>query len=390
MRPRSSQNHRWGRAQLSAGSWTNTDMFPPSSKELIRVRLEEWARRFDARLAELVGPPGQVAGGEAGSALGEAVRYAVLGPGKRLRPYLLCRSHALCGGDEEVALPIAAAIECAHAFSLVHDDLPALDDDDLRRGRPTVHLRFGEALAILAGDALLSLAFELIAEHAPDGRRARELTLELARAVGTGGMIGGQAADIGGERLPPDRALVERIQVAKTARLFEAACRLGAVLADSDLECQGALARYGAELGVAFQITDDILDAAPGRQRPGEAVSTQRSAVSLDVAPGGERLRESDRRITAAARPEAIPRGERPGDEAGKEAEARKQTLVRCVGIEESRQAAAIHVERAIEALGGARLPLTPPGVVGRPAGTFGAEADDLRELARFVLERTR
>jgi geranylgeranyl diphosphate synthase type II len=292
----------------------------------ISSRLKQWAQGFDEHLGRFVCAAIPAGLGSAGS-LQEAVRYSVLAPGKRLRPYLVCRCCELCGGSEAAAYPIAAAVECVHAFSLVHDDLPAMDDDELRRGQPATHVRFGEATAILAGDALLALAFELVAEHAADAERARSISLELSRAVGAAGMIGGQAADISGESLPLSQSLAEFIHEHKTAKLFEAGCRIGGLLADGGRDALEALSGYGLALGRAFQIVDDVLD------------------------------------VTASS--------EHLGKKAGKDSEAGKQTLARCVGIEECRRIAAGHVDRAIEAL-----------------GQFGEAADDLRDLARFVLER--
>ena len=162
-----------------------------------------------------------------------AMRHGVLNGGKRLRPFLVMESAALFAADGEAALRVAAALECVHCYSLIHDDLPAMDDDDLRRGQPTVHKAFDEATAILAGDALLTLAFDIIADEAtalPTERRAA-LVLALARAAGAGGMVGGQMLDLDAGRSPPDEAGIIRLQAMKTGALIRFACEAGAILA---------------------------------------------------------------------------------------------------------------------------------------------------------------
>lgn len=190
----------------------------------------------------------------------EAMRYAALGPGKRLRPFLLLESAALFGAPRQRALRAGAALECVHCYSLVHDDLPAMDDDDLRRGRPTAHKAFDEATAILAGDALLTYAFEILgdAETHPDPAVRIALVSGLARAAGVAGMVGGQMLDIaagtGGAR---ELAAITEIQSLKTGALFRFACEAGAVLGGAD---PAPLTRYAAKIGLAFQIADDILD----------------------------------------------------------------------------------------------------------------------------------
>jgi geranylgeranyl pyrophosphate synthase len=214
----------------------------------------------------------------------EAVRYAVLGPGKRLRPILLLASGEAAGGRREDLLPAACAVEMIHAFSLVHDDLPALDDDDLRRGRPTLHVKFDEATAILAGDALLSLAFEILASgpEAP-GRAALRLRAiaAIARAVGLGGMIGGQVLDLEFEGVAATRQDLERIHRMKTGCLITASCVAGGILGGADRPALDALERYGLALGLAFQITDDILDvegsAAEIGKSPGKDAATSKA-----------------------------------------------------------------------------------------------------------------
>lgn len=224
-------------------------------------------------------------------------------------------------------MPAAIAIECVHTFSLIHDDLPALDNDDFRRGRPSNHRQFGEATAILAGDALLALAFEVITTDPHNYRAAVEMIRELAVATGWKGMIGGEAADIDGESRPPEADLVKQIHAGKTARLIEAACRLGAIAAEADKEEMDALGRYGHELGLAFQAADDLLDATGTSEKMGKPVR--------------------------------------------RDAESGKQTYPRAVGVEVGRQIAETAAERAIETL-----------------APFGDRASRLAALAKFVIER--
>ena len=285
-------------------------------------RLKTFAAEFDQWFKEYLTPRGDVP-----PELLEAVHYSALAPGKRIRPYLVGRCCELAGGRTSDAFPAAAAIECVHAFSLIHDDLPAMDDDDLRRGRPTSHKRFGEAIAILAGDALVVLAFELLARHIPDKRLAAEMVLALADGAGWSGMIGGQTADVAGQSRPPALELTTYIHERKTARLFETACRLGATMGHAGPDMVEALGGFGRMLGRAFQIADDLLD------------------------------------VTSST--EAIDKG------VGKHAEAGKQTFPRCIGIEESRRAANDAATAAIAHL-----------------EAFGPAADDLRTLARYVVDR--
>ncbi len=259
--------------------------------------------------------------------LAEAMRYSIQAGGKRLRPTLVLWSCDLCGGDRKRAWPAALAVECVHTFSLIHDDLPAIDNDDLRRGRPTSHVRFGEALAVLAGDGLLALAFEVLARETPDRLLAAEMIAELAAASGWEGMIGGEAADVEGERLPPDVALVSRIHQAKTARLLEAACALGAMAVGAAGQTTADLRRYGRSLGLAFQAVDDLLD------------------------------------VTAAT--------DQVGKRTGKDAAAHKQTYPQIVGVNETRRLAETAVAEAAAAL-----------------APFGNAAARLTALARYVLDR--
>ncbi|MGK6313383.1 polyprenyl synthetase family protein [Neorhizobium sp. DT-125] len=191
-----------------------------------------------------------------------AMRHGSLNGGKRLRPFLVRESAALLGGPSDAALRIGAALECLHCYSLIHDDLPAMDDDDLRRGRPTVHKAFDEATAILAGDSLLTYAFDIIAapETELTDRLKAELVLALARAAGPGGMAGGQALDLAAERNPPDEAGIVTLQAMKTGALLRFACEAGAIIAGSDPEHRDRLRAFGRKIGLAYQLADDLLD----------------------------------------------------------------------------------------------------------------------------------
>jgi geranylgeranyl diphosphate synthase type II len=258
------------------------------------------------------------------SRLGEAVRYSVALPGKRFRPVLLMECCRCCGGVEVVALTAGIAVECVHAFSLIHDDLPAMDDDDLRRGQPSNHKVFGEAMAILAGDWLATHAFALLLEAYP-----AELAASLGQALAAGalGMVEGQGADVDGEERPTDATLVEYIHLHKTARLIEATCRMGALCAGADAAAREAVSDYGRHLGLAFQITDDLLDVTGS---------------------------------TAAL-----------GKQVGKDAAAAKQTYPAAHGTEASRRRAHEEVAAALAAV-----------------DMFGERADRLREMARYVIAR--
>lgn len=194
----------------------------------------------------------------------EAVRYSLLNGGKRIRPILLIAACEAVGGAAERAVPYGCALEMIHVYSLIHDDLPSMDDDALRRGVPTNHVVFGEALAILAGDALLAEAFQVLirsAERDPRPRRAMQAAREIAEAAGPRGMVGGQAADIAAEGETADLAMVEFIHIRKTGALILAAVRAGALIGGARAPELKALTRYGESLGLAFQIADDILDA---------------------------------------------------------------------------------------------------------------------------------
>ncbi|MAE63330.1 MAG: hypothetical protein CMJ18_03585 [Phycisphaeraceae bacterium] len=260
--------------------------------------------------------------------LDAAIRYSLLGAGKRLRPILVVHACGALGGDVAAALPPAAAIEMIHCFSLVHDDLPAMDDDDLRRGRPTLHRHTNEAMAILAGDAMMGLAFELIATEVADAQLAGRLSAELATA--TNDMIAGQVYDTLPE-FPESTGPADRLETVhrhKTAALIRCSCRMGALCGGADEGQLAAMTRYGESVGLMFQVVDDLLD------------------------------------VTATT--------EQLGKSAGKDAEQGKLTYPSVHGIEGSRE----HVERleaaALEALSG-----------------FGDEGEPLRALCEYMSVRT-
>jgi len=233
----------------------------------------------------------------------EAMRYSLLGPGKRLRPLLVVMACEACGGLVEKATPAACALEMVHAYSLVHDDLPAMDDDDLRRGRPTCHKQFDEATAILVGDGLLTLAFEIVSREVQPGALAARCCLELARGAGVAGMVGGQFEDLAWERRAGGTmAVLQDIHHKKTGALFRAAIRIGAILglevsaSQPDVHCirrpdadRGKLLAeldgYAESLGLAFQISDDLLDVESSAEKTGKRVGKD-AAVGKLTYPG--------------------------------------------------------------------------------------------------------
>jgi farnesyl diphosphate synthase len=278
----------------------------------------------EAALEVLLPPP---EGAEA--RLAEAMRYATLGGGKRLRAFLVMQSAALFGVSETSAARVAASIEMLHAYSLVHDDLPAMDDDDLRRGKPSTHKAFDEATAILAGDALQARAFEVLAEpdtHSDPQARV-ELVAALGAAAGARGMAGGQMIDMLAEGQTLDGPAVTRLQALKTGRLIQFSAEAGAILGRASSHQRHLLAAYGRDLGAAFQIADDLLD--------------------------------------VEGSPEEI------GKTAGKDAAAGKATMVAVLGPEMARAHADMLAKQAAEHL-----------------GWFGDKASLLRALAAFVVER--
>lgn len=227
-----------------------------TAPDQVKADLDRLLPLFEARLLSLFQD------GEA-ARLGEAMRYSLEAGGKRVRPILCLLAAEAAGGAAEAALPGALALECIHTYSLVHDDLPAMDDDDLRRGKPTCHIAFGEAHAILAGDGLLTEAFRLLArEGSVDAARRVEAIAVLAEASGWRGMAGGQALDLEGEQLESyGLGHLKTIHRLKTGALLRAATELGAILGGADPAQRAALRAYGEAIGLAFQIQDDILDA---------------------------------------------------------------------------------------------------------------------------------
>ncbi len=224
--------------------------------------LAECAAETECMLASLLSDLPQSAEIARPPHLMAAMRYGSLNGGKRLRPFLVVESARLLEGDRQAALRTGAALECVHCYSLIHDDLPAMDDDDLRRGRPTVHKAFDEATAILAGDSLLTYAFDIIAAPETDlsDRLKTELVLSLARAAGPGGMAGGQALDLAAEKSPPDEAGINTLQAMKTGALLRFACEAGAIISGADPLHRERLRTFGQKIGSAFQIADDVLD----------------------------------------------------------------------------------------------------------------------------------
>jgi geranylgeranyl diphosphate synthase type II len=225
----------------------STALFPPqieAHRKLVDKALERYCE-FDS---------------ECPDQLGEAIRYCLLAPGKRIRPLLTLAAVEACGGNVADAIPAACAVEMIHNYSLIHDDLPAMDDDELRRGRPTCHIKFGEANAILAGDALIPMAFETIACGIQPADVALECSRLLAVASGPANLVGGQADDLACEFGARDREMLERIHRRKTGALLTVSIEMGAVVAKADESKRNSLVDYGKHLGLAFQIVDDLLD----------------------------------------------------------------------------------------------------------------------------------
>jgi farnesyl diphosphate synthase len=262
-------------------------------------RLELAARLVEGRLSTLLDRSAGIP-----ERLVAALRHAALGGGKRLRPFLVIEGAALFGVPAEAALDAAAAVECVHCYSLVHDDLPAMDNDDLRRGRPTVHKAFDDWTAILAGDALLTLAFEVLAtsEQHADPAVATTLIATLAQAAGAAGMVGGQCLDLEAEKLGlpprPDATHVARLQAMKTGALIRWSCEAGAILGRAGAEKRRALATYGACLGLVFQIADDILDVEGDVGAMGKAARKDAGKATLH---GASDIATAKRRLAALA-----------------------------------------------------------------------------------------
>lgn len=253
---------------------TITDAIPFETALEVRAHSVEQLLR---RLLTSHTQPGEITRPEK---LMAAMRHGVFNGGKRLRPFLLMESAALFGVEDEAALRVAAALECIHCYSLIHDDLPAMDDDDLRRGQPTVHRAFDEATAILAGDSLLTFAFDIIAGEATalPPERKTELVLNLARAAGPGGMAGGQALDLAAEESRPDEAGIIRLQAMKTGALIRFACEAGAIIAGAPADDRERLGEFGSAIGLAFQLVDDLLDVTANAETMGKATGKDEAA----------------------------------------------------------------------------------------------------------------
>lgn len=291
----------------------------------LQKALQEISENLSKKMDELLPVPDE----RKESRLAEAMRYSALSDGKRLRPFLTVVSASLFGVSRDSALQAASAIEFIHAYSLIHDDLPAMDDDDMRRGQPSCHVKFDEATAILAGDALLTLAFEIMADpstHASDNVRC-DLIKTVAAASGVRGMAGGQMLDLIAE--DNDLAVndIIRLQRLKTGALFAVSCEAGAILGKAAPNLRNALRGYAHDLGLAFQITDDLLD-AEGRE-------------------------------------------EKTGKRVGKDQSAKKATLVSAMGLAKAKEQAKILANQAMAHL-----------------APFEERANLFRDLARFVIER--
>lgn len=245
----------------------------------------------------------------------DAMRYATLDGGKRIRPFLVTQSASLFGVSENAATRVGAALEMIHCYSLVHDDLPAMDDDALRRGKPTVHKRFDEATAILAGDALLTRAFEVLASdstHSNPSVRI-ELVTELAKAAGGHGMVGGQMIDLQAEETDLDIGAITRLQRLKTGRLIDFGCQAGAILGRAPSAAREALRGYTHDLGLAFQIADDLLDVEGDEATVGKAVgkdANKGKATFVSIL-GAERARSQANRLADQAITHLKPFGEK-------------------------------------------------------------------------------
>lgn len=292
--------------------------------DLLDEELAAIATDVDAMFDRLLEAPA-----DARAPLFEAMRHAAIGGGKRLRPLLVRAAARLFAVDPDCALRAGVAVEAIHVYSLIHDDLPAMDDDAIRRGKPTVHIAFDEATAILAGDALHAMAFEILSDpdtHADPFVRA-ELIAELARAAGPSGMAGGQMMDLAAEHQSFDLATVTRLQHMKTGALICWCVEAGAILGRVPHEGRSGLRAYARDIGLAFQIVDDLIDVEGDATTAGKAV--------------------------------------------GKDADAGKETFVSLMGVERAREQARILTDQAIGHL-----------------ASHGHEADLLRAIARYILER--
>jgi len=294
------------------------------SAELAQKSLKDFASVIENKMLSLL----PVSEGREENVI-EAMRYALLAGGKRLRPFLAVQSAALFSINPENALRVAAAIECVHTYSLIHDDLPAMDDDDMRRGLPTTHKKYDDATAILAGDALLTLAFEILSDEKThsDAEIRCDLILALSRAIGAKGMVGGQMIDLKAENQSLQQYEIIRMQHMKTGELIIFSCEVGAILAKVSDDRRTALNKYAENIGLAFQIVDDLLDI---------------EGNSEDI-----------------------------GKTAGKDIEAGKATLVSFKGVEEARALADELINNAISHM-----------------DIFDEKSEVLKSLAKFVINR--
>ncbi len=289
---------------------TGPTMQPPPA-------LADHAERLDALLDRLLTTAPQADEIDRPERLRAAMVHGMLGGGKRLRPFLVEQIAGLFDTSGEAVLRVGAALECVHCYSLIHDDLPAMDDDDLRRGRPTVHRAFDEATAILAGDALLTLAFDLLTSDATDLPADRKLALAngLARAAGIGGMVGGQMLDLQAETAsrPHGPAEIETLQAMKTGALLRYACEAGAIAAGAPPKDRQRLRRFGEIIGLAFQLADDLLDLTSDAETLGKATGKDAAAgkATLPALRGVPWARERLETLVAEARELLAPYGDR-------------------------------------------------------------------------------
>jgi geranylgeranyl diphosphate synthase, type II len=247
--------------------------FPPHATSGLTEFVQDARRRVDEALSRLLPAASDDPESACPARLAAAMRYSVLGGGKRLRPVLVLMAAEACGGDPALALPAACALEMVHTYSLIHDDLPAMDDDDLRRGRLTCHKAFDEATAVLAGDALLTLAFEVLARYVYPEQAALACVRTLAEAAGPAGMVGGQLADLEAEgRADATLEALQAIHRRKTGALLRASLRIGALVARAPEAALCALEDYGQGVGLAFQIVDDLLDVQGDESKLGKRV----------------------------------------------------------------------------------------------------------------------
>ena len=271
-------------------SSSGTELFPP--------QIEAYRNRIDVCLDEYT----QL---DAGSPLylTEAIRYCLLAPGKRVRPLLVLTANELCGGNIESAMPAACAVEMIHNYSLIHDDLPAMDDDDVRRGRPTCHIQFDEATAILAGDSLIPLAFEVIARDTYPAQTAVECVTILAKAAGATKLVGGQSDDLNLQNTLPNLDDLEKIHRRKTGALLSASLELGAVTAGATTDQRQNLINYGKHIGLAFQIVDDLLDLKGSQAKMGKRTGkdADRGKMTYPALLGVEESETRAREMTEAA-----------------------------------------------------------------------------------------